>query len=346
MSDRPVSLLRNRSMCPRSGCRTDGSKGFALVAVLLAVAFMAGLVATYGRHVVVAGRSGMASPALLASREACHSGLTVTRQALVAGEGVVPSSIPTGDGLATVTVAMTPGGNHSVSVRSLGGDGLGARRTAEIALQPRPDSAPAGPASLPTLSAATVDALLADGSLALYEITTSQRIEDAELTGLLVVHAGVELQLADVVLHGAVISASVLLQVTPQEFDSVQAPRLLLDGDFRVDPPSALPGLAILMPDGVVGSGSVPARIQIHGDVVAHDVSLAHEGVLAGHVLAVTSALADIALLDRVGLERRPVEWSPALDLGGAGEPAFLAIVPASTSAGALSAIIDYWHRN
>jgi len=338
--------MNTRCMYRRKSVRHAGTAGFTLFAVLLAVAFMAGLVATYGRHVVVAGRGGMASPALLDSREACSSGLAIARQAIVSGSGTTAGAMPIGPGgdLETVfSVVSTPSGHQLVSVESLGGDGLGARRKAELALRQSPNSVPSGPGSLPTLSASTVQAVLYDGTLSRIPITTSQRMEHVEITGLLVVSPGVELQLADVVLHGAVISSSVLEQTVYGNFNADTAPRLLVDGNLRIDPLSALPGVAILMPEGSVTSSGVDARMQIHGDVVAHVVSLQHKGVLSGHVLGMQVTLADPALLDRLGFDRKPPEWSPALNLGGASETVYLATVPPTLVLGSLSRIVNYW---
>lgn len=335
--------MNSRNRLQATGGRRAGTSGFTLFAVLLAVAFMAGLVATYGRHVVVAGRGGMASPALTDSREACSSGLSIARQSIVSGGGATAGTIPAGDVATTYSVVSKPNGHQLVSVESMGGDGLGARRQAELAIRQSPNSVPSGPGSLPTLSASTVQAVLYDGTLARIPITTSQRMEHVEITGLLVVSPGVELQLADVVLHGAVISSSVLAQTVYGNYDAATAPRLLVDGNLRIDPVSALPGVAILMPEGAVTSSGVDARMQIHGDVVAHVVSLQHKGVLDGHVLGMQVTLADPALLDRLGFDRKPPEWSPALNLGGASETVYLATVPPTASLGSLSGIINYW---
>ena len=331
-------------MRPVRPSRADA--GFTLLAVLIAVAIMAGLVATYGRHVIVAGRGGMASPSLLATRDACHSGLAYARQSLVCGEGSVASSIPAGGTLAMISVDQTAGGDDLVSVESVTADGLGARRTAQLALQPVPESVPEGPAALPTLSPETIASVLAGGAPPVLHITQQTRFQGTEMTNLLVVHPGVELQLADVVLHGAVISSATLSQGVGSSYDAEGAPRLLVDGNLRIDPSDAMPGLAILLPDGNVSCGVADLRIQIHGDVVAHDVTLLRPGALSGNVAGVNVALADPSELDRLGIERKPPQWSPALDLGEASEPVFLAMVPPSTSLGALSGIIGYWTQN
>jgi hypothetical protein len=326
--------------------RRPQSAGFTLIAVLLAVGVMAGLVTAYGRHVVVSGRGSMASPQLLASREACHSGLTLARQAILSGEEAVPATIPAGDGLAGISVVETESGHQQLSIESLGEDGLGARRTAQLGAQSVPASDPADPASLPTLSAPTVAGLLANPLLPKHHITESTTLQGVELSGLLVVHAGVQLNLSDVVLHGTLMSSSVLEQVSYGAYDLNYAPRVVLTGNVRIDPPDELPGLAVLMPDGRMTSAAVDARMQIHGDVIAHSVSLLHEGVLSGHVMGVEVSLADAELLDRVGFERKQPAWSPALNLGVSSEPLFLAIVPPSSDLGSLAPIMDYWQAD
>ncbi len=116
--------MNTRGKSPRT---RSGAAGFTLFAVLLAVAFMAGIVATFGRHVIVAGRSGMASPALLASREAASSGIAWARQSIVSGNGAVAGTVPVGEVEATVAVTAKPSGHQVVSVESFGGDGRGAR---------------------------------------------------------------------------------------------------------------------------------------------------------------------------------------------------------------------------
>jgi hypothetical protein len=47
-----------------------------------------------------------------------------------------------------------------------------------------------------------------------------------------------------------------------------------------------------------------------------------------------------------MGFDRKPPDWSPALELGVASEPVFLAMVPPSADLGSLAAIIDYWQQD
>ncbi len=326
---------------PRSTAPPRESSGYVLLSVLVAVGVITGLVAAYGRHVVVEGRSGMAAGPLLEAREACFSGVGFARQSVVTGAAAGTQTIPSGSCSATISVASLPLGNQALVVQSLGVDGLGARRTLEVGVTPSPDSAPSGPATLPTLGASTVAALLADSSVAKHQITRATVFQGVELDGLLVVHPGVQLTLDDVVLEGAVVSSTVMDGSPLGAYDADGAPTLRIDGNLRIDPHPSLPRVAVVLPDGAVASGPGDARVQIFGDVVAHDLALSHAGTLSGHVAAVQQSLS--GSLDRLGADRREDDWSQQLDMGGRVEPVFVAAVPPSTDVGALGGIIDYW---
>jgi hypothetical protein len=323
--------------------RRAASAGFTLIAVLMALCVMAGLVAAYGRHVIVSGRSGMASPRLLAARESCHSGLTLARQTLLSGSGAVPATVPAGDGVAGVSVTVTADGHEKMYLQSMGQDGLGAKRTAELAMQPVATTAPSGPSGLPTLSSSTASALLANPAIQKHHITTNTTLTSTDLSDLYIVHPGVQLTLSDVVLHGAVISSTVLDQATYGAFNAATAPKLVFSGNVRIDPIAEMPGVTVVMPDGQLSNSIPDLRVQLHGDVVAHDLTLTAPGVLEGHVAGVHVSLAAPALLDRMGFDRKEPTWSGALKVGIASEPLFLATVPPNTGTVSLSGIMGYW---
>jgi hypothetical protein len=193
------------------------------------------------------------------------------------------------------------------------------------------------------LDGASVSSLAADSSLPKQHFMTSTTLQGQELTGLLIVHPGVDLVLDDVLLTGAIVSSAVMDQSEMGAYDANTAPHIVLDGNVRIDPHSALPGVAVLMPDGAVSSSLGDARVQIFGDVVAHDVELTHAGTFAGNVSAVNAQVAPSSVLDRLGIDRKGLDWSGELQLGGVQEPVFLAAVPPVTSADALSGIVDFW---
>lgn len=325
--------------------RDRNQAGFALVSVLLAVGLMAGFVAAYGTHVVMGEHGNLASTPLLSSREACQSALSVAHQGLLSGADDPAAQLTVGHADVSITVSDVADDQQLVDIQATTGGGVGSRRRALVALQPSAAAAPAAATDLPSLDSATVSALLSDDDLPRLHVTSSTRLEDVDLEGLLIVHAGAELQLAGVVLQGCVISAAVLSVDGVEAFDADTAPRLVLDGDVRLDSHPALDGVAILMPDGIVDGGASDARIQVSGDVVAHDVDLQLQGALDGHVSAVNSTLADAASLDRIGADRRPEAWTSPLDLGGTRQAVELAFVTPSTSLEALAPIIGFWNE-
>lgn len=326
--------------------KNSNSSGYVLLSVLVSVGVITGLVAAYGRHVIVEGRSGMASLPLLESREACHSGVRFARQALVSGTASSSQTVPSGSCSATYTVTSLPLGNQALSVQSVGNDGLGARRLLEVGVKPSPASVPVSPSTLPTLGASTVAALMADWSVPKTDYTQNTTLQGVELEGLLVVHPGVELVLDDVVLSGAIVSSTVMLQSELGAYDAGNAPSIVIDGNLRIDAHPSLPGVAVLLPDGAVFSGAGDARVQIHGDVAAHEVQLTHAGTLSGNVSAVCTQLASSSELDRMGMDRKGADWSGQLQLGSVQEPVFLAAVPPTTNTAALSGIINYWSQD
>lgn len=317
---------------------SPAERGYVLASVLIVVGIIAGFVAAYGTHVVLAGRAGLASKPLAAARETCQSGLVLARQGLLSG-----SAAPTFEG-ATVDVDDLGDGRLLVEVSALDADGLGARRKAALGFAPSASSAPDSPQMLPTLDAATVSQLLSDPSLPKLHVTSSQYLHDVDLEGLVIVHEGAVLALSGVVLRGCVVSAGVLGSNGLDGFEEEAAPKLLVAGDVRIDAHPALDGLAILLPDGVVAAADENARVQIAGDVVAYQVSLPLSGAVDGRITGVELDLADPAQLDRLGDSRRPQDWAGCLELGGTQQPVSLAFVGDGVDLEGLSPIIDFWN--
>ena len=87
-------------------------------------------------------------------------------------------------------------------------------------------------------------------------------------------------------------SSKVLDQSDLGDYNASSAPQIIIGGNLSIEPHSSLSGVAVLMPDGAVSTMSSTARVQIYGDVVAHDVQLTLAGTLAGNVSAVQAELA------------------------------------------------------
>ncbi|RKY21068.1 MAG: hypothetical protein DRQ55_05660 [Planctomycetota bacterium] len=326
----------------RAAPASQRTPGFVLVSVLIAVSVIMSFVASFGRHVVVDGRWSHASAFLLQSQETCHAGLSAARQALVSGLGLVSGPLAAGDGSADVLVHSSSDTLQQFDLSALGDDGLGVRQVLELAYQPVAASTPESSEQLPELAPASLSALLSNPDVEQIDLHGYQRLEHSVLTGVFVLYPNTVLELDDVVIQGALVTASALGGPSLTAFDAATAPTVLLDGNVRIDALSALDNLAVLMPDGVISSTSQDARLSLHGDIVAHTVELGFAGVLDGNVVSVEPAVIS-PLLDRVGRERKPRSWSQDLDLGGVLQPVSLAFVPQVWSLQQLAPIITYW---
>jgi hypothetical protein len=243
-----------------------------------------------------------------------------------------------------VVVLPAVDGVHQLEVQALGSDGLGVQQVVEFAFQPSAAAAPAGPEALPALAPFSLSALLGNLAVEQFHVYGYERLESTEVLGVLVIHPGAVLELDDVILQGAIVSASALDPDAQSSlvFDPVTAPTVIFAGNVRIDATSSLADLAVLMPDGVLEGASAGTRLELHGDVIAHTVDLPQSGVLDGNVSSVEPPQLSPGL-DTLGRDRKPADWSEDLDLGGALEPVSLAFVPQSWSLAQLEPIIAYW---
>lgn len=325
---------------PTAPARTD--HGFALVAVLVLAGLMAVFAATYASHVIVQERSALASPSTIDVRENATSAVAFARQALASDRPVPASLAGSGAGNMTLSVSDLGSGQRSIEVAATLSDGTGSRKLARTSLLPQGQSAPSGPDALPRLDAPTVAALLDDTSIPKTYVSGTLTLSDTEVDGLLVIQDGATLTLSEVVLTGAIVSADTLGTEAYGAFDDQPLPTLVIAGDVRIDPAPWLPGVAILMPDGVIDTTAVAPRMQLGGDVVAHDVELTGPGFAGGHVQSVSPAVLD-AGFELVGQHRRSIDWASGLSLNGSFASEYLAFVPHTATLAEVAAIVGYW---
>ena len=327
---------------PRRPVTAARESGFVIVAVLVISGLIASLAATYAHHVIAADRSNLASPDLVESREAAHSSAEFARQALMSGQAVASSWASPDGSTSTVAVSAPSDLVRQITVETVGPSGSGAVKVVEATLTPDPSSTPSGPDDLPHLPTALIDSLMADSSIPKTYYSSDTILADTDLYGLHIIEDGVRLELNDVILTGAIVTERTLQTGSIGSFDASDPPELVIGGALRIDSSSALPGVAILMPDGVVSTGWDSGNVQIHGDVVAHGIDISRGGALDGNVRSVTGT--NLASdLDLIGTERRPQSWSDDFEWGDTWDPSSLAVIPAYTSAGELSNIIGYW---
>jgi hypothetical protein len=196
--------------------------------------------------------------------------------------------------------------------------------------RPVPCAEPTTPDDLPRLTSATVNALLADPSLEVRRIRHDTQLSGETLRGLIVVSPGVELVLRNVVLTGAVVSDAALSQDPLTSFNQDRAPTVIIEGVLRTEPMRRLPGVSIVMPDGIVRTKDDRVSLQLHGTIVAHSVTLRGNGSLFGQIATLSGA--DIGpSLERIGHGRVPRGWPKCLDMRGSLRTDFIAHLPANT---------------
>jgi hypothetical protein len=241
-----------------------------------------------------------------------------------------------------------------VSVRPLGGttralraetrlhDGLVAVVETAGSFVPAPRENPESPDDLPRLTPETANSILSSKALPIVRIRHDARLHGETLHGLVVVAPDVELRLRDVVIRGAIVSEAALAEGHLPAYDEQRAPRVRVEGVLRIEEDPALPGVSLVMPDGVVEAVGDGANLQIEGDVVAHGVRLHGRGSLFGQLASVAPAELSPGV-ERVGSGRSPRPWSGALDMRGSHAAQYLTYLPVgSTSWDDVQPMLDF----
>jgi len=299
--------------------RPRGQDGLVLVCVLLAMALLTVICAGFARRAmhtappvfaraqpeVTGWMQAMASPPEQLGTETTaqsHELLTLSGREQV-------SLVPRGDGTDLLQLGAAS-------------DGL-PRRLARAQLQPSLDLQPGEP--LPTLPPALMQTLLGDTALQITRLSGTTLWQDADIHGLVVLSPGAVLYLDDVVIDGCLLSEAALRVGAPDP--STVPPQVVVDGDLRIEPGPALPGLAVLMPDGVLRTASADPAVQIGGDIVVSRLVLGGHGALLGNVAALHPVECS-ARIARPGEARAPRAWSPVLDLGDVRRAVSVVFVP------------------
>ena len=306
---------------------------------MLLAALLSTLAFGYAQHVTVARSAALASWGTLAAQESCQSALDYGRHAALNGAPVVTS--PDG-GLTTVSVSSVGPDRSTVLARTVLPEGTGLTRLLEVELLPAPTRTPADPDDLPRLSSPTVTALMADPAVTKTWITGDTLLANTDVSGLLIVSNGARLRVDNVVLEGSIVSQRMLGTALLGPFAVGTAPELVLEGSLRIEPGSFLPGLAVLMPDGVVSTAGGDGRVQLAGDVVAHGLQLGFAGVIHGHVLSVTNPVLASGL-DLPGEARAPLPWASNLVPPDSWDTSFVGVVADAPALLDVSAITGYW---
>ena len=306
---------------------------------MLLAALLSSLAFGYAQHVTVSRHAALASWGTLAAQESCQSALDYGRHAMLNGVPVLASP---DSGLTAVAVSSLGSDRSAVLARTMLPEGTGLTRLLEVQLLPVPTQTPTEPDDLPRLSPPTVTALMGDPAVTKTWITGDTLLADTDLSGLVIVRDGARLRVDNVVLAGSIVSERVLGTAPFGPFGMGTAPELVLEGSLRIEPGAFLPGLAVLMPDGVVSTAAGDGRVQLAGDVLAHGLQLGFDGVIHGHLLSVSDPVLAPGL-DLPGAARAPLPWTPNLVPPGSWDTAFVGVVADAPELSELTPITGYW---
>jgi hypothetical protein len=192
---------------------------------------------------------------------------------------------------------------------------------------------------LPRLDPADASALLSDSAIPKLTYSGTQTVADRDLTGLVVISDGARITFDNVTISGCLISEASL---EGQDFSgyAVTNPTVIVDGGLRIVAGTALPGVAVLMPDGVLTCTAGPCGVQIVGDVVAGQVLLAGRGGITGNIACVEPL--SLTGIEQPGSGREPRAWSSSLDTGATRSLRQVAVRPRPSTVDELDLITGF----
>lgn len=320
--------------------------GFAVVAVLLLVGLIATFSATYMRHTLMQGSTNPTTRSATQSREAVMSGLQFAQQAMLVGKEITSTTIAVDGKAATLTLADLGDNRARCDVTSVNSYGLGSSLVAEVARVPSGLPQYNHPDQLPRIPQEKVDEIMNDSTIPKHWYGGSQHIRDTELQGVVIVENAAGLWLDNVVIEGVIVSEDALVDDPFGDFSWSDVPCAITEGNLTIHPGSFLPGVSVVMPDGVFTTmGGNDYSIQIEGDAIAHTLEFNRPGSLRGNVAHVAT-LVTHSSLERPGHGRGFTPWAEGLDMRGVWDNEFLAFVPRYTSVSELDKITGFSFGN
>ncbi len=326
----------NLQQLPR---RPRAQAGFAIVAILLVVGVMTAIALTYIRHITVRDQQSIVGKSATEAREAAHSGVQYAQQMLSVGKSELTKTLANGDGLATVQISDLSENHGRIQVQALDDYGMGSTVLAEVARVPVPQTT--HPDNLPRISAGKVTELLEDPTIPKYYYSGMTWIRDQDIYGIVVVRNTSAVLFDNVTIHGCVVSEKVLTEDPFGDFDMSTVPCALPDGNLRITPADFLPGVAVVMPDGVFTEYHEPSSVQIEGDIVAYKLSLDTIGAIRGNI-ATVEPLDLSGQIERPGANRGYQRWGKGLDMHGVWSTEYMAFVPRHDTVGSLPEITNF----
>ncbi len=342
-------------MNSRMPAATRAHSGYALLVVLFFVGLIGMLSAGYLRHAMTENRHSTASVSAQDAAHAVDAALAWGQQSVLTDADATTANL--GNGRTTAFVQTEDlGNNHRrLLATALDSDGLGTTVLAEGELMPL--ALADTPDDLPQLDPEVSDALVpgntsnshcgshgnhgSSSAVATTYYSGTQSVSDRDLTGLVVIRNSARITFSNVTIAGCIVSERALGDVTLGAFQVSTAPTVIIDGGLRVSGGSFLPGIAVLMPDGVLKCSTGACSVQLMGDVVTHTLTLTGAGGILGNIACVQSP----SIATTIGLPgagRAPRAWAAGLQLGDANAFRYLAFLPRTSTVDGLSSITSY----
>jgi len=331
---------------------TRATSGYALLVVLFFVGLIGMLSAGYLRHAMTESTHSTASVSAQDAAHAVDAALAWGQQAVLTDAETTNANV--GNGRTTAFVQTEDlGNNHSrLLAAAIDSDGLGTTVLAEGELMPL--ALADSPDDLPQLDPSLSDKLVPGNTsnshcgnhgngnaVSATYYSGTQTITDRDLTGLIVIRNSARITFNNVTIAGAIVSERALGDTPLGAFNATTAPTVIIDGGLRVSGGSFLPGIAVLMPDGVLKCSTGACSVQLMGDVVTHTLTLTGTGGILGNIATVQSPTI-ATTIGLPGAGRAPRAWASGLQLGDARAFRYLAILPRLSTVDGLSAITDY----
>jgi hypothetical protein len=330
---------------PASSLPAGDEQGYILIALLVLVGALASIGATFSRHVVVRAHSSSVNTSFLDAQEIVDSQIEFVVQSDRAGVPVDSSKIldavrtEAAHHTTSLAVGDLTDDRRLIQLQALTRSGMGVTRLLEVQRIGTPKNTSSD--TLPRFRESSLDALLADHSYTRHRFQKSATVTNAILEGLVIIRRGAVLTLDNVVIRGAVVSEDALDQDPFGPFEPLGAPELVIGGNVRILANDFLPGLAVLMPDGIISTANSDARVQIVGDVVSQDITLGCPGSLRGHLAIVGDPVLHVGI-KLMGIGRKPMPWAPSLDSNGTFDAVSVAFVPRPLGVDDLPALTNY----
>lgn len=322
------------SRAPRS--RSEG--GYIVALTLVLVVTILTLSVTMMHHVVEANQSSSVTSEALSDREAAYSGVNLAQQSMKVGVDLDAKAIANGTSQATVETIAVDTFTESIHSQVLDHNGMGATLLAQATKAAAP--AASEPSGLPVIDAATLTGIMADSSIPKHYYNGMTWLSDTELEGLVIVESGSAVFFDNVIVHGCILSEDAITTDAAGAYDPDTLPCAVTMGTLKVVPGDFLPGVAVVMPEGLFTSMSVDANVQLEGDVIVHSLTLPDTG---GSVLGNICTVADADLGDAEHTSSRgDSPWASDLDTGSSWTTASVAFVPYRADPSDLSAITGF----